>query len=181
MRRASFSSTSLSYGRKRQSGLLTQSQKTGVVEQEELSEWRVSVRLASDDKDIYDDRKKEIDTSTLSQGDLHILRTSDPFLYYSIPSIRRSSYLFGKGNDVDTIKRSFLPIMQHNCLDHHKGNTSNQVLVQEQTKRRESIVRRTILLSTEAHPGLIYDDMLLSDLLSLDASDVKGVDDLIIV
>ena len=129
------------------SGLSTQSLKTGVVGQEELSEWRVSVRLANDDEDSYN-RKKEIDTSTLSQGDLHILRTSDPFLYYSIPSIRRSSYLFGKGNDIDSIKRSFLPIMQHNCLDDHKGNTSNQVLVQEQTKRRESIVRRTSRIST---------------------------------
>ena len=104
MRRASFSGTSLSNGRKRRSGLSTQSLKTGVVEQEELSEWRVSVRLANDDEDSYDDRKKEIDTSTLSQEDLHILRTSDPFLYYPIPSIRRSSYLFGKGDDVDTIK-----------------------------------------------------------------------------
>ena len=69
--------------------------------------------------------------------------------------------------------------MQHNCLDQHKGNTSNQVLVQEQTKLRESIVRQTSRLSTEAHPGLIFDDMLLSDLLSLDVGDVNGVDDLI--
>lgn len=172
-RAASYSGTSPSNGVKWRSGLLTQSPKTVKKEhQEEPSEWRVSVRTISDE-DSHDDRKKEIDTSTLSQEDLRSLQKSDPFLYYSIPSIRRSSYLFGKGDDVDTIRRSSLPIMQHNHLDQH---TSSQVLVQEQAKRRESIVRRTSRISTEAHPGLIYDD-ILSELPSLDG-DVEGMDDL---
>ena len=163
---------SLSNGVNIRSGLLTQSLKTVKKEhQEEPSEWRVSVRTKSDE-DSHDDRKKEIDTSTLSQEDLRSLQKSDPFLYYSIPSIRHSSYLFGKGDDVDTIRRSSLPIMQHNHLDQH---TSSQVLVQEQAKRRESIVRRTSRISTEAHPGLIYED-ILSKLPSL--GDVEGMDDL---
>ena len=171
-RAASYSGTSLSNGVNIRSGLLTQSLKTVKKEhQEEPSEWRVSVRTKSDE-DSHDDRKKEIDTSTLSQEDLRSLQKSDPFLYYSIPSIRHSSYLFGKGDDVDTIRRSSLPIMQHNHLDQH---TSSQVLVQEQAKRRESIVRRTSRISTEAHPGLIYED-ILSKLPSL--GDVEGMDDL---
>ena len=171
-RAASYSGTSLSNGVNVRSGLLTQSLKTVKKEhQEEPSEWRVSVRTKSDE-DSHDDRKKEIDASTLSQEDLRSLQKSDPFLYYSIPSIRHSSYLFGKGDDVDTIRRSSLPIMQHNHLDQH---TSSQVLAQEQAKRRESIVRRTSRISTEAHPGLIYED-ILSKLPSL--GDVEGMDDL---
>ena len=171
-RAASYSGTSLSNGVNIRSGLLTQSLKTVKKEhQEEPSEWRVSVRTKSDE-DSHDDRKKEIDASTLSQEDLRSLQKSDPFLYYSIPSIRHSSYLFGKGDDVDTIRRSSLPIMQHNHLDQH---TSSQVLEQEQAKRRESIVRRTSRRSTEAHPGLIYED-ILSKLPSL--GDVEGMDDL---
>ena len=171
-RAASYSGTSLSNGVNIRSGMLTQSLTTVKKEhQEEPSEWRVSVRTKSDE-DSHDDRKKEIDTSTLSQEDLRSLQKSDPFLYYSIPSIRRSSYLFGKGDDVNTIRRPSFPIMQHNHLDQH---TSSQVLVQEQAKRRESIVRRTSRISTEAHPGLIYED-ILSKLPSL--GDVEGMDDL---
>ena len=163
-RAASYSGTSLSNGVNMKSGLLTQSLKTPVVGQEEPSEWRFSVRTVSDE-DSYDDRRKEIDTSKLSQEDLRSLQTSDPFLYYSIPSIRRSSYLFG--ND-DAIRRSSLPIMQHSHLDHNKSN---------QEKRRHSIVRRSSRISTEAHPGLIYDE-ILSELLSLADDDIKGMDDL---
>ena len=145
--------------------MLMQSLKTVKVEhQEKPSEWRVSVRTVSDE-DSYDDRRKEIDTSKLSQEDLRSLQTSDPFLYYSIPSIRRSSYLFG--ND-DAIRRSSLPIMQHSHLDHNKSN---------QEKRRHSIVRRSSRISTEAHPGLIYDE-ILSELLSLANDDIEGMDDL---
>jgi hypothetical protein len=166
-RAASYSGTSLSNGINIKSGLLTQSLKTPVVGQEEPSEWRVSVRTVSD-KDSYDDRRKEIDTSKLSQEDLRSLQTSDPFLYYSIPSIRRSSYLFGNGDDA--IRRSSLPIMQHSHLDHNKSN---------QKKRRHSIVRRSSRISTEAHPGLIYDE-ILSELLSLADDDIEGMDDLFV-
>ena len=130
--------------------------------QEKPSEWRVSVRTVSDE-DSYDDRRKEIDTSKLSQEDLRSLQKSDPFLYYSIPSIRRSSYLFGNGNDDD--------ISSHDNED----STFPKQAEQEQTKRRKSIVQRTSRISTEAHPGLIYDD-ILSELPSLD---VEGMDDLI--
>jgi hypothetical protein len=143
--------------------MLMQSLKTVKVEhQEKPSEWRVSVRTVSDE-DSYDDRRKEIDTSTLSQEDLRSLQKSDPFLYYSIPSIRRSSYLFGNGDNDD--------ISSHDNED----STFPKQAEQEQTKRRKSIVRRTSRISTEAHPGLIYDD-ILSELPSLD---VEGMDDLI--
>ena len=142
-----------------------------LVEQEEPppSEWRVSVRLSSDDDNAYDDRRREIDTSTLSQEDLRILKKSDPFLYYSIPSIRRSSFLFDEGDDIDNITWNDL-------YGDNNTTCSNQDVHQEQTKQRKSIVRRTSRISTEAHPSLIYDDMLLlSELVSLDDGDVEAM------
>jgi hypothetical protein len=142
-----------------------------LVEQEEPppSEWKVSVRLSSDDGNAYDDRRKEIDTSTLSPEDLRILQTSDPFLYYSIPSIRRSSFLFDEGGDIDNIT-------WHDLYGDNNTTCSNQDVHQEQTKRSKSIVRRTSRISTEAHPSLIYDDMLLSsELVSLDDGDVEAM------
>jgi hypothetical protein len=137
-----------------------------LVEQEEPppSEWRVSVRLSSDNDNAYDDRRREIDTSTLSQEDLRILQKSDPFLYYSIPSIRRSYFLFGEGGDIDNITG-------HDLYGDNNTSCSNQDVHQEQTKRSKSIVRRTSRISTEAHPSLIYDDMLVS----LDDGDVEAM------
>jgi hypothetical protein len=74
-RAASYSGTSLSNGGgERRSGKLTQSLPS--------ESYRFTVRTTSNDEDSYDDRKKEIDTSTLSQEDLSNLQKTD-FLYYS--------------------------------------------------------------------------------------------------
>jgi hypothetical protein len=52
--------------------------------------------------------------------------------------------------------------------------------VPENTRRRESIVRRTKCLSTEAHPSLIFEEMMLQELQELDDDDTDdndGMDD----
>ena len=64
-------------------------------------EWNVIVRVL-DDEGI---NRKEINVSSLTDQDLCKLKTEDPFLYYSIPSIRRKSYLCDDGKDDDAIKK----------------------------------------------------------------------------
>ena len=168
-RRASFpGTTSLSRdGGERRSGILTQSLQS--------ESYRFTVRTISDDEDSYDDRKKEIDTSTLSQEDLSNLKTSDPFLYYSIPSSIRRKYPIGMEQhhyhldqlEDDTMRRSSFPIMQqnyYNYLDHENNTIRRSSLPASNQNQGESIVRRSSRISTEVHPDLIYGEMILSDM-----------------
>jgi len=159
-----------SRGSKRRSDL-AKSLKKDLAEEEEPTEWRVTVCLANDE----DNDREEIDTSTLSKEDLRVLETDNPFLYYSIPANRRKSYLINKDNDVHTTRRSSLPP----CF---KMNTSMQLLHQdslnqdspENALRRKSIVRRNSRVSTEAHPTLIYDEMMLLVRQTLDVNNADG-------
>jgi hypothetical protein len=187
-RRASFpGTTSLSTdGGERRSGKLTQSLPS--------ESYRFTVRTISDeDEDSYDDRKKEIDTSTLSQEDFSNLKTSDPFLYYSIPSSIRRRFPIGMQHyhldhhqEDDTMRRSSFPIMQHNQSLDHEDNTIRRSSLPASNQQGVSIVRRSSRISTEVHPDLIYGEMILSDMdkriLSdmddLNGDDVEGVDDL---
>lgn len=142
-------------------------------EEGEQLEWNVIVRVP-DDEEID---RKEIDIRSLTDQDLCKLKTEDPFLYYSIPSIRRKSYLFDESNDVDAIKsstsrRSSLP------ADFRSRRDALYQDVHEDTRRRESIVRRTSRLSTEAHPSLILEEMMLHELLELDGDDSVDDDDM---
>ena len=65
-------------------------------------EWNVIVRVP-DDEGID---RKEIDICSFTDQDLCKLKAEDPFLYYSIPSIRYKSYLCDESNEVDAIKSS---------------------------------------------------------------------------
>ena len=133
-------------------------------------EWNVIVRV-SDGEDIDD---KEIDINALSEEDLRRLKTDDPFLYYSIPSIRRKSYLCDGDDDGDATmmrvassssRRSSLPI------DFRQNQDALYQVVPEDARRRESVVRRMSRLSTEAHPTLILEEMMLHELQELDDDD----------
>jgi hypothetical protein len=59
-------------------------------------ECKVFVQL-SDDSD--DDDKNQVNIGSLTDEDLRRLKETDPFLYYSIPSIRRRSYRFDIAED----------------------------------------------------------------------------------
>lgn len=71
----------------------------------------VFVRLA----DENDDDNEEVDITNLSEEDLRKLKRTDPFLYYSIPAIRRRdgfgnvSELVRNGGRRVTSRRSSLP------------------------------------------------------------------------
>jgi hypothetical protein len=152
---------------------ITKKEEEEEEEEGEQLEWNVIV-LVPDDEEID---RKEIDIRSLTDQDLCKLKTEDPFLYYSIPSIRRKSYLFDESNDVDAIKsstsrRSSLP------ADFRSRRDALYQDVHEDTRRRESIVRRTSRLSTEAHPSLILEEMMLHELLELDGDDSVDDDDM---
>jgi hypothetical protein len=130
-------------------------------------EWNVIVRV-SDGEDIDD---KEIDINALSEEDLRRLKTDDPFLYYSIPSIRRKSYLCDDGDDGDaTMMRVASSSSRRLSLpsDFRQNHAALCKVVPEDARRRESIVRRTSRLSTEAHPTLILEEMMMQELQELD-------------
>lgn len=63
---------------------------------DEQFECKVFVQLS--DEEDKDNNKNQVDIGSLSDEDLRRLKRDDPFLYYSIPSIRRRSYRF---DDVD--------------------------------------------------------------------------------
>jgi hypothetical protein len=145
-------------------------------EEEEEGEqlvWNVIVRVPDDE--CID--RKEIDTSSLTDQDLCKLKTEDPFLYYSIPSFRRKYCLCDESNDGDAIKtstsrRSTLP------ADLRSQQDALYQDIHEDTRRRESIVRRTSRLSMEAHHSLIFEEMMLHELLELDGDDSVDDDDM---
>mmetsp|Transcript_28584 Transcript_28584/g.60960 ORF Transcript_28584/g.60960 Transcript_28584/m.60960 type:complete len:221 (+) Transcript_28584:187-849(+) len=138
------------------------------------------VRLSNDESN-----RKEIDIDTLSDDDLRRLKKDDPFLYYSIPSIRRRSYMFDDdGDDDDDIRaavrssrRSSLPAKVLANADISRWSHQQQQArqeIEEPRRRRESVVKRSRRLSTEAHPSLICDE-LLRELQELDVG--SDVDD----
>jgi hypothetical protein len=180
-------------GGERRSGILTQSLPS--------NSYCFSFLNISDDEDRIDDRRKEIDTSKLSQEDLSNLQKIDPFLYYSIPSSIRRRFPIGMQHDHldhqesqedDMIRRSSFPIMQHNHYLDHENNTiirRSSLPTSNQNQGESIVVRRSSRISTEVHPDLIYGEMILSDMdkriLSdmddnsrLNGDDVEGMDDL---
>ena len=125
------------------------------------AECTVFVRLSNDE----DERtQKEVDISSLSDEDLDRLKVTDPFLYNSIPSIRKRD-----GFNVDagrtSTRRSSLPAKM--LANAEMNNQRNQQMKEEDRPvRRGSIVRKN-RLSTEAHPALVC-EALLHELQALD-------------
>ena len=130
------------------------------------SQWNVIVQVP-DDEDI---RRKEIDISALCKEDLCRLKTDDPFLYYSIPSMRRKSYLCddGEEGDANMIESSSSSRRFSLPLDLRLPKDAQFKVAAKDTGRKETIVRRNCRLSTEAHPSLILEEMMLSEFQELD-------------
>ena len=75
---------------------------------------------------------KQIDTRRLNSSDVAALKTSDPFMFYSVPTLRRASFLH---RDVDDP-----------CDD--QGPTDGSSVVKRQTR-----------VSTECHPDVAMEDL----------------------
>ena len=94
--------------------------------------------------------KKQIDLKTVSSAnDLKSLQKQDPFLYYSIPGVRRASLL---GRDVDT-SDLVTSGMARNCI------SCPARLEQDKAQQTQTVTRRSCI-SFECHPDLLLEDML---------------------
>ena len=102
--------------------------------------------------------KKTIDTSVLNEEDLHTLKRHDPFLYYSIPTVRDAA-IRCRSVDLTTLK----------------DPTSNRSRRSSCPSRIESSPSTTVekksCISFECHP-----DLLLEDLDLMNESELAGSD-----
>ena len=102
---------------------------------------------------MYED--EEVDISHYTQDDLERLRLEDPFLYYSIPAMKRS--LFENDSSIlnsSSSRRSSCPTILINS--DISGNDGPQ---QQQQLRRGSVTRAR-RLSTEPHPALLMQNIM---------------------
>ena len=153
-------------------------------------ECSVLVKLADDDPDY----KKEVDLGSYTDDQLRELKRTDPFLYHSIPAVRRMSY-----RDVDvetaalirmarstTSRRSSMPadvLMNADIARSRQGGVSQdrdgqraEAMIEEEEEEEEDrpIVRRRGRHSTEAHPTLVLEELMRE----LDGEgDLDGVND----
>lgn len=145
---------------------------------EDPFECRVFVQLSAEDT-----AREEVDVGGLSSEDLRRLKRDDPFLYYSIPSIRRRSYRFNgeDGDEADAVRmtsplrRTSLPahVLANADISRSQQEEARQEVegpAIEEPRRRNSVVRRNRRLSTEAHPTLVCDE-LMRELQDLDIDD----------
>jgi hypothetical protein len=98
---------------------------------------------------------EEVDISHYTQDDLERLRLEDPFLYYSIPAMKRS--LFENDSSIlnsSSSRRSSCPTILINS--DISGNDGPQ---QQQQLRRGSVTRAR-RLSTEPHPALLMQNIM---------------------
>ena len=140
-------------------------------------ECSVLVKLADDDPDY----KKEVDLSSYTDDQLRELKRTDPFLYYSIPAVRRMSY---RDNvDVETAalirtarsttsRRSSMPadvLMNADIARSRQGGVGQdrdgqraEAMIEEEEEEEEDrpIVRRRGRHSTEAHPTLVLEELM---------------------
>ncbi len=151
---------------------MSQSTKEEEEDGGEPLEWNVIVWVL-DNEGI---NRKEIGVSSLTDQDLCKLKTEDPFLYYSILSIRCKSYLCDDGKDGNAIKKLMTRQSSPPADFRRQGALYNDV--PENTRRRESIVRRNMRLSTVAHLSLIFEEMMLQELQELDDDNTDDNDNM---
>mmetsp|Transcript_700 Transcript_700/g.1184 ORF Transcript_700/g.1184 Transcript_700/m.1184 type:complete len:165 (+) Transcript_700:57-551(+) len=101
-------------------------------------------------------RQQKVDIQGMSKEDLLSLKTTDPFLYYSIPGVRAASVTL---NDVDFSDVNALcqelPRQIPLALDRQRGNNHYQPPAATNTK-----VGRRSCLSFECHTSTLLDDAL---------------------
>ena len=143
-------------------GLNSSTTKTAAMPKEDddytPAECTVFARLPDEDEQT----QKEVDISLLSKDSLERLKVTDPFLYYSIPSIRERDGFINVDSGRSGTRRSSLPA---EMLANAEMN-QHQQMEEDRPVRRGSIVRKN-RLSTEAHPALIC-EALLKDMQALD-------------
>ncbi|KAL7508689.1 hypothetical protein ACHAXN_005784 [Cyclotella atomus] len=83
---------------------------------------------------------KQVDTRRLSSSGAALLKAQDPFMYYSVPTLRRASYL---KMDLPT----FQAAASAGPFDLETDHSSDESL---------TVVRRQSRVSTECHPDYLF-------------------------
>ena len=98
--------------------------------------------------------QSELDISEgLSQQDLESLRKADPFMYYSIPEVRRAAIMLEQKIEV-------LPTrLQRESAAPVALDTSTNVTPEAEQQKRQ-MIRRCSSISYEAHPDVMLEDLL---------------------
>ena len=111
------------------------------------------------------DTQEELDIKNFSEDDIKSLRTADPFMYYSIPGVRKASMHL---QDIDHSNTEALcnPEVQTSCSTFSRAN--------KRPKRSTVITRRTGI-SYEAHPDALLEG-LSNELEDLSEDEVKSLD-----
>ena len=100
-----------------------------------LQQIQVPTKTAS--PDTKDQQRKEIDIRQFNVDELKLLKTQDPFLYYSIPAVNKAK-------------------LTSKTVDHH------QVLQDAvQYPSTNALVSRRSRVSTECHAALTFEDLYM--------------------
>ena len=89
-----------------------------------------TIRVDAEEYERLRNQEQDIDINTLTKEEIDRLRTSDPFMFYSIPESQRTS----------------------NCHP-----------IPAPPKRRRVRISRHTAISVEAHPSLIFEELLNND------------------
>jgi len=116
---------------------------------------------------------EEVDITHYTQDDLERLRFEDPFLYYSIPAMKRGLFRSdsSRSTNSSSSRRSSCPTI---LLNNHASDNGPQ-----QEQRRESVIRAR-RLSVEPHPSLFIQDLMNEMDVEFDDSDIDEEDEKLI-
>ena len=112
------------------------------------------------------DAQVELDIKPLSQEDVESLRTTDPFMYYSIPGVHRASMYL---QDIGHSNTEAL------CSSEVQTPRSRSSPPTNKKPKRSTTVTRRTNISCEAHPDVIMAE-LLDELEDLSEDVVKSLD-----
>ncbi|KAL3776282.1 hypothetical protein HJC23_003152 [Cyclotella cryptica] len=90
---------------------------------------------------------REMDVEDLTNSDVAALKKSDPFMYYSIPSLRSATL---RGEDVN--ESAVLNLMPR------RGSKRSETESQRDVASKRTVSRRT-RISAECHPDLLMEDI----------------------
>ena len=100
------------------------------------------------------DAQVELDIERLSKEDVQSLRTTDPFMYYSIPGIRRANMNLQGIEDIDHSNTGAL------CSSEvQTPRKDSSAPPKNKRSRRSTKVTRQTCISCEAHPHLLMEEL----------------------
>ena len=113
--------------------------------------------------------KRVIDTSNLSDEDLEALKKQDPFLYYSIPSVRNATLRRSSTVGADLTTQSNNQDQKQGLAPNRRASCPSRVESSSST-----MVKRRSCISFECHTDLLLEDCM-DDTELLGGGDGNGI------